>query len=195
MDFPEVLRKRVMVRGYTDQPVSDDAITRVLRAAQRAPERGIQPGTPARDRDERRPAAGGGQDQRRPLHRTGLLAVDLAGPDAYLPLHKRALVSRALRGYRGGIGGDRVAGSVLVVRLRCDVHAAPAGGDHERLATGFFSAVHPGELDALGTSGGSHHGCLAGRGDHVGHPTATSRSRRSRRPSRLPIDDIVQWRR
>lgn len=44
MDFADVLRKRVMVRSYTDQPVPDDVLGRVLRAVRRAPSAGFSQG-------------------------------------------------------------------------------------------------------------------------------------------------------
>lgn len=44
MDFDEVLRRRRMVRQYTDKPVSDDDVDRLLWAAQRAPSAGFTQG-------------------------------------------------------------------------------------------------------------------------------------------------------
>ncbi len=37
MDFYEVIRKRSSVRGYTRQPVSEEAVGRILEAARQAP--------------------------------------------------------------------------------------------------------------------------------------------------------------
>jgi len=44
MDFPDVLRRRVMVRSYTDEPVSDDALRRILGTMRRAPSAGFSQG-------------------------------------------------------------------------------------------------------------------------------------------------------
>jgi len=44
MDFADVLRKRVMVRSYTDQPVPDDVLERVLQAVRRVPSAGFSQG-------------------------------------------------------------------------------------------------------------------------------------------------------
>ncbi len=44
MDFSEVINKRRMVRNYTDEPVSSDAIKRVLDAGRRAPSAGFSQG-------------------------------------------------------------------------------------------------------------------------------------------------------
>ena len=44
MDFTTVVRRRRMVRNFTSQPVPDDALARVLAAAQRAPSAGYTQG-------------------------------------------------------------------------------------------------------------------------------------------------------
>ena len=44
MNFSEVIRKRRMVRNFTDEPVPDDAIERIIAAGQRAPSAGFSQG-------------------------------------------------------------------------------------------------------------------------------------------------------
>ena len=44
MDFADVVRKRRMVRNFTDEPVSHEALERIIAAAQRAPSAGFSQG-------------------------------------------------------------------------------------------------------------------------------------------------------
>ena len=44
MEFSDVIRKRKMVRAYTDEPVAPEARDRILRAANRAPSAGFSQG-------------------------------------------------------------------------------------------------------------------------------------------------------
>ncbi len=44
MDFKDVVRRRRMVRNYTDESVSDDAIERIVHAAVKAPSAGFSQG-------------------------------------------------------------------------------------------------------------------------------------------------------
>jgi nitroreductase len=44
MEFSDVIRKRRMVRAYTDEPVAPEARDRILRAANRAPSAGFSQG-------------------------------------------------------------------------------------------------------------------------------------------------------
>jgi nitroreductase len=44
MDFTEVIRKRRMVRNFTDEPVPDAVIERIVAAGQRAPSAGFSQG-------------------------------------------------------------------------------------------------------------------------------------------------------
>jgi nitroreductase len=44
MDFADVIKKRKMVRAYTDEPVSAEAVQRILQAANRAPSAGFSQG-------------------------------------------------------------------------------------------------------------------------------------------------------
>lgn len=44
MDFYDVVQRRRMVRNYTEQPVADDSLERILAAARRAPSAGFSQG-------------------------------------------------------------------------------------------------------------------------------------------------------
>lgn len=44
MDFTDVIRKRRMVRNFTDEPVDDEVIERIVAAGQRAPSAGFSQG-------------------------------------------------------------------------------------------------------------------------------------------------------
>src|SRR5688572_21924654 len=44
MDFQEVMRKRRMVRNFTDEPVADEVIERIVEAGQHAPSAGFSQG-------------------------------------------------------------------------------------------------------------------------------------------------------
>lgn len=44
MEFTDVLRKRRMVRNFTDEPVPDEVIARIIAAGQRAPSAGFSQG-------------------------------------------------------------------------------------------------------------------------------------------------------
>ena len=44
MEFGEVVRRRRMVRNYTDEPVSAQALERILSAGRRAPSAGFSQG-------------------------------------------------------------------------------------------------------------------------------------------------------
>ena len=44
MEFSEVVRRRHMVRRFTDEPVSADSLDRILRNAMRGPSAGFSQG-------------------------------------------------------------------------------------------------------------------------------------------------------
>ncbi|MEE8330774.1 MAG: nitroreductase family protein [Acidimicrobiia bacterium] len=60
MDFTDVVRKRRMVRNYSDEPVSDDSLERILAAGRKAPSAGFSQGhgfVVVRDPDKRQAIA------------------------------------------------------------------------------------------------------------------------------------------
>lgn len=67
MDFTDVVRKRRMVRNYTDEPVSDESLERILAAGRKAPSAGFSQGhglVVVRDIDKRRAIAELADEQR-----------------------------------------------------------------------------------------------------------------------------------
>ncbi|MFZ0173449.1 MAG: nitroreductase family protein [Acidimicrobiales bacterium] len=97
MEFEEVLRRRRMVRHFSEEPVDDDTVERILAAALRAPSAGYSQGyallvlTTAEDRgrfwtSQRPTEGGGGWDPavRAAIERAPLIAVALASKNAYL---------------------------------------------------------------------------------------------------------------
>lgn len=80
MDFYEVVRRRRMVRNYTDEPVDDAALERLLEAARRTPSAGFSQGQAMVVVTE--------PDGRRTIAR-------LAGEDEYVAMGMDPWISRA----------------------------------------------------------------------------------------------------
>lgn len=102
MEFREVLRRRRMVRHFTDDAVDDETIERILAAALRAPSAGYSQGyslVVLRDGADRArfwasqgPTEGGGWEPavREAIQRAPVIVVALASKDAYLDRYARA---------------------------------------------------------------------------------------------------------
>ncbi|MFZ0048612.1 MAG: nitroreductase family protein, partial [Streptosporangiaceae bacterium] len=102
MEFADVIRKRKMVRAYTDEPVAPEARDRILRAANRAPSAGFSQGyalLTLEGADQLRPfwellaayhgdeAAGGPSFE--PVTHAPLVVVPLSCKDVYLDRYAR----------------------------------------------------------------------------------------------------------
>jgi nitroreductase len=102
MELREILRRRRMVRHFTDDAVAEEAIERILAAALRAPSAGYSQGyslivlRDALDRARfwatQRPTEGGGWDppMRKAIERAPVVVVALASKDVYLDRYARA---------------------------------------------------------------------------------------------------------
>ena len=94
MDFQEVLQRRRMVRNFSDRPIPNDVLDRVLRNAQRAPSAGFTQGWdllvlegPAQTRrfwDATFPAEGRDTFKWQGLFAAPVIIVPLSSRDAYL---------------------------------------------------------------------------------------------------------------
>ena len=90
MEFSEVVRRRRMVRHYTDEPLSPELVERVLANALRAPSAGFSQGwaflalTEAEDRARFWPFVPTRVEQTPTMQLAPLVVVPLAHKDAYL---------------------------------------------------------------------------------------------------------------
>ena len=95
MEFSEVLRRRRMVRHYTDQPLAPEVVERVLDAALRAPSAGFSQGwaflalTSAEDRARFWPYVPTRATQTPTMMDAPLVVVPLAHEAAYLERYAR----------------------------------------------------------------------------------------------------------
>lgn len=96
MEFSDVLRRRRMLRAFTDEPIDPDTVRRLLRAANRAPSAGFSQGWALLVLNEPERLAAFwtalGQDPRRgnPVKRAPLVVVPLASKQLYLDRYTRA---------------------------------------------------------------------------------------------------------
>jgi FMN reductase [NAD(P)H] len=196
MDFPEVIRKRVMVRGYTDEPVSDDALARILRAAHRAPSAGFSQGhrlVIVTDADLRRQAAKISEGRYTELGFSPWISQ--APMHIYLCIREGSYHER----YGDtGAGSEEIGWPVPFWWFDCGAMfmLIQLAAISEQLATGFFSAVDRGELDALSRVAGLAEDVSLAGVITIGHPDHDRPVPAiSGAPSRRPVDDIVEWRR
>ena len=96
MEFSEVIRRRRMVRHYTDQPLAPDVVERVLASALRAPSAGFSQGwaflalTDAGDRARFWPHVPTRVDATPTMQDAPLVVVPLAHKAAYLERYAEA---------------------------------------------------------------------------------------------------------
>ncbi len=97
MDFADVLRRRKMVRNYTDEPVQREVVERIVARGTQGAERRIQPGQSfrGRHRTRRTPANRRAGGRAHYLER-GLRAVDLASTRPHRRRDARERLPRSL---------------------------------------------------------------------------------------------------
>ncbi|NJP33363.1 nitroreductase family protein [Micromonospora thermarum] len=198
MDFPDVLRRRQMVRSYTDQPVADDALDRIVGAVRRAPSAGFSQGyrlVVVTDPGLRQKAADIAEAR----------YVELGFPRwiASAPVHIYVATREA--SYHERYGGEDVRPGWSEIPWPVPFWWFDCGAlfmllqlaaINEGLGTGFVSSVYTDELSALADvvdlpADVSLTGIIT-----IGHE---DRSKRMPVPPnaarRKPLDDVVQWRR
>jgi nitroreductase len=96
MEFQDVIRKRRMVRAFTDEPIAPEVVDRLLRAANRAPSAGFSQGyamlvlETAEDRDAFWSTSDPeGRYRNSPLHNARLVVIPCANKEIYLDRYAR----------------------------------------------------------------------------------------------------------
>lgn len=198
MDFADVLRRRYMVRSYTDEPVSDDALQRILGALNRAPSAGFSQGyrlvvvTDAKLRQRAADIAEG-----------RYVALGFPAWIASAPVH--IYVGTREQSYHERYSAEDVrpgyqeipwpvpfwwfdAGALFVMLQLAAIN--------ENLATGFFSSVYTDELVALGEVVDLPRDVSLAGVLTVGHLDA---ARKMPIPpgaaARRPLEEFIEWRR
>jgi nitroreductase len=197
MDFADVLRRRKMERGYTDQPVHEAALRRIIAAVRKAPSAGFSQGyrvVVVTDAKLRQQAADIAEAR----------YVELGFPRwiATAPVH--LYVATCESAYRERYSTQTIqpgwseipwpvpfwwfdAGALFILLQLAALN--------EGLATGFFSSVYTDELEALAEVVDLPNGVALAGVITIGH---LDRSRRMPIPpgavSRKPIEEVVEWR-
>ena len=197
MDFADVLRRRQMERSYTDQPVDDAALRRIVEAVRRAPSAGFSQGyrvVVVTDAKLRQQAADIAEAR----------YVELGFPRwiAGAPVH--IYVATREGAYRERYSGESVRPGWSEIPWPVPFWWFDSGALfmllqlaalNENLATGFFSSVYTDELEALAEVVGLPDGVALTGVITVGH---LDRSRRMPIPpgaaSRKSLEEIVEWR-
>lgn len=198
MDFTDVLRRRQMERIYTDRPVADDVLKRIVSAVGRAPSAGFSQGyrvVVVTDADLRQRAADIAEAR----------YVELGFPRwiAHAPVHLYLATREAT--YR-----ERYAGAPLRPGWSKIPWPVPfwwfdsgalfmllqLAALNEGLGTAVFSSVYTDELDALAQVVGLPGDVALTGVITIGH---VDESRKMPVPpgaaARKPLQDVVEWRR
>ncbi|WP_320065193.1 nitroreductase family protein [Micromonospora sp. RTGN7] len=198
MDYADVLRRRQMVRSYTNEPVSDEALERIVSVVDRAPSAGFSQGyrvVVVTDQKLRQAAADVAEAR----------YVELGFPRwiADAPVH--IWVGTREQTYHERYAGQPVRDGWSEVPWPVPFWWFDAGALfmllqlaalNEGLGTGVFSSVYTDELQTLGDVIGLPDDVGLAGVITVGHE---DRSRRMPIPPgaarRKPRDEIVEWRR
>jgi nitroreductase len=95
MEFSDVLRKRRMTRAFTDEPIDNETLERLLRAANRAPSAGFSQGwallvlTEPEDRAAFWMSLGQDPYSGNPVKRAPVIIVPLASKERYMDRYAR----------------------------------------------------------------------------------------------------------
>lgn len=199
MDFSDVLRRRQMVRSYTDEPVSDESLQRILEGLRRAPSAGFSQGhrlVVVTDPKLRQEAADIAEAR----------YVELGFPRwiASAPVHIYVCTREASYHERYGAaegvrpGYTEIPWPVPFWWFDCGAlfMILQLAALNEGLACGMVSSVYTDELEALaGVVGLPDDVALAGV-ITVGHPDTSVRMPvPPNAASRKPNDELVEWRR
>ena len=173
MEFADVVRRRRMVRNYTDEPVDPAVVDRALAHAVRAPSAGLQPGLGlpgARHPRRRTPLLGRHRRRRRRARRVAARHDARAGRDR--AVLEQGGLPRSLRRARQGLDRPRrgaLAGAVLAHGRRDGLAADPA--DRGRRGARRLLLRHPAGQGPGRSRGVRHPGRLRpGRRDHARAP-------------------------
>lgn len=196
MELDEILRKRRMVRAYTDQPVSPDALRRIVRMVHRVPSAGRSQGQRLIVVQDAalRERAGSIADGR--YVRVGLEPwISRAPVHVYICAHERSYRERyPAPGVDPGAGPPWPVpfwwydcGSLFMLLQLAAIN--------EQLAVGFHSSIDAAELDPLASLiGMPAEYALAGLLT-IGHPRDAAPPRlASHEVPRKPLEELVDWR-
>ncbi|GAA3083732.1 nitroreductase family protein [Streptosporangium carneum] len=199
MDFSDVLRKRQMVRSYTEEPVSDDALNRILWAVRRAPSAGFSQGhrlVVVTDAKLRRQAAD--ISEGRYLEFGFPPWISTAPVHIYVGIRERSYHERYGQAEEVRPGYTEIpwpvpfwwfdAGAMFMLLQLAAIN--------ERLATGYFSSVYTDELDALAQVAGMPDDVALAGVITVGHPDNDFPIPvPDHAVPRRPNDELIEWRR
>jgi FMN reductase [NAD(P)H] len=198
MDFADVLRRRQMVRSYTDQPVAEEALQRIVAATRRAPSAGFSQGyrlVVVTDAKLRQQAADIAEAR----------YVELGFPRwiADAPVH--IYVGTRERSYRERYSGESVRPGWSEIPWPVPFWWFDCGALfmllqlaalNEGLATGVFSSVYTDELQAIAEVVDLPDDVALAGVITVGYEDS---SKRMPIPpgaaSRKPLEEVVEWRR
>jgi nitroreductase len=199
MDFSDVLRKRLMARSYTDEPVADDALERIMQAVRRAPSAGFSQGhrlIVVTDAKTRQRAADVAEARYVEL---GLPPwISRAPVHIYLCTRERSYHERygAAEGVRPPY--TEIPWPVPFWWFDCGAlfMLLQLAAINEKLATGIFSSVYTDELDALAQVVDLPDDLRLAGVVTVGHPdTSLTLPVPANAAVRKPNDQLIEWRR
>ncbi|GLW06786.1 hypothetical protein Misp01_19160 [Microtetraspora sp. NBRC 13810] len=199
MDFTEVLRKRQMVRSYTDEPVSEESLDRILRAVRRAPSAGFSQGhrlVVVTDPKLRQQAADISETRYVELGFPPWIST--APVHIYVGTRERSYHERYGRAEEIRPGYTEIPWPVPFWWFDCGAMfmLLQLAAINEQLATGYFSSVFTDELTALAQVVGMPDDVALAGVITIGHPDAGFPIPiPDNAVSRKPNNELIEWRR